>query len=47
MLIRLDGSDNEVQAHLIEEEFEAIDTRLHDMSPALEYHVALRKRLLI
>ena len=45
MLIRLDGSDNEVQAHLIEEEFEAIHTRLHDMSPALEYMSRSDKRV--
>ena len=37
MLVRLDGGENKVPVDPIEEEFEAIDTRLNAMSPALEY----------
>ena len=37
MLVRLDGGESKVPVDPIEEEFAAIDTRLHAMSPALEY----------
>ena len=37
MLLRLNGRENKVPVHRIEDEFEAIDTRLNAMSPALEY----------
>ena len=45
MLVRLDDGESKVPLHPIEEEFAAIDTRLHAMSPALEYMSRSDKRV--